>query len=46
MQQELKKNDKAVPEQEDMNDEQYEALIRQEIEDKVPLTDLSEYINF
>ena len=42
---ELKKHGHAVPEQEDMNDEEYEALLKQQIETKIPLADLSAYRN-
>ena len=45
LQNELKKHGHAVPEQEDMNDEEYEALLKQQIETKIPLVDLSAYRN-
>ena len=45
LQNELKKHGHAVPEQEDMSDEEYEALLKQQIETKIPLADLSAYRN-
>ena len=45
LQNELKKHGHAVPEQEDMNDEEYKALLKQQIETKIRLADLSAYKN-